>query len=77
MNYDFTTGSGQALGNHMIYRDPIGVFTVGDINHDGFIDLSDLLLIDNNVYDLFTGYTVTDVNGHGLVDQLDLFLSKC
>ena len=74
MNYDFTTGSGQALGNNMIYKGSNWCIHSGDINQDGFIDLSDLLLIDNDVYNLVTGYTVTDVNGDGLVNQSDLSL---
>ena len=46
-----------------------------DINHDGLVDLSDLIAVDNDNATFTTGYTITDLNGDGLVDLSDLIIA--
>jgi hypothetical protein len=75
MNYDFTTDSAKAYGKNMKKSGTKWVFYEGDVNQDGFIDLSDEVVINNDVNIFKTGYVRTDVNGDKIVDLTDLLIT--
>ncbi|MDQ3021726.1 MAG: hypothetical protein M3R36_14315 [Bacteroidota bacterium] len=75
LSYDFTTSSSKAYGNNQILTGTKYCIYNGDVNQDGAIDLSDLGLIDNDVYNFNTGYLTSDVNGDGVADISDLEIS--
>lgn len=74
-NYNFTTSSSMAYGNNMVLK--LGRYCnySGDVNQDGIIDLSDLILIDNDVYFSVTGYVNTDLDGNNIVDLSDMAIA--
>lgn len=75
MAYNFTTDSAKAFGNNMTKRGSRWVLYGGDVNRDGFVDVSDLSLIDNDVNGFLSGYVVTDLNGDDFVDVTDLAIA--
>lgn len=70
-SYDFTSAQSQAFGNNQKFKINRWCLYSGDANQDGFIDVSDLSLIDNDVFNIVTGYVKTDVNGDNVVDLTD------
>lgn len=72
MSYDFTTDSLKSFGANMTKKGSKWCIYSGDVNQDGFIDLFDLITIDNSIFQSTTGYVVTDVDGNGVVDLGDL-----
>lgn len=46
----------------------------GDANQDGFIDLEDFSMVENDVWNMITGYTATDLTGDDFVDIEDLVI---
>ena len=78
LNYDFTTAETQAFGNNMsqINSAPLrfGIYS-GDVNQDGIIDLTDVLMIYNDANVFGSGYVVTDITGNGLVDLNDVLIA--
>lgn len=75
LNYDFTDNSGKAFGDNMIQKGIKWTVFSGDINHDGFIDLTDILEIFNDATELLTGYVNTDLNGDNIVDLTDVLIA--
>lgn len=61
-----------AFDNNMKEVEP-GVWAIysGDIDQDGFIDLIDQIMLDNDISSFASGYIPTDLNGDGYVDLLD------
>jgi hypothetical protein len=79
-DYDFTSAQTQAYGNNLIHKGTKWCIYSGDVTgtgglQDGIVDLSDLIAIDNDNANYFTGLVKTDVNGDGLVDLSDLILA--
>jgi len=77
-SYDFTFATFQAYGANMVQVDTspdLFAFYSGDVNQDGVIDGSDLLLIDNDASNFVTGYVPTDINGDEFVDGSDAAIS--
>jgi bacillolysin len=72
--YDFTSVQTSAYGNNLLLKGGKYCLYSGDVNQDGLVDLSDLILIDNDNANYVTGEVITDVNGDGLVDLSDLVL---
>ena len=70
--YDFTSSLSQAYGNNMINVDSVASFYSGDVNQDGQIELSDVLMTFNDASEYQTG--VTDLNGDGITDLNDLLI---
>ncbi|WP_337873174.1 endonuclease/exonuclease/phosphatase family protein [Ignavibacterium sp.] len=70
--YDFTTSSGKAYGNNLKLMNGKWCIITGDVNQDGFIEISDL----NNVFinDVLNigGYVNTDLNGDSITDSADV-----
>ena len=75
----FSVDAFYAFGNNQIQVDnsPYNVFAFysGDVNQDGFIDLTDVLTIYNDANNFLTGYVVTDLNGDSIVDLTDLLIA--
>lgn len=67
-NYDFTTSASQAYGSNLQLKGTKYCFYSGDVNQDGTIDLSDVGLIDNDAFNIVSGFAVTDLNADGIVD---------
>ena len=76
--YDFSNANSQAYGNNMaqVNTSPVkfALFS-GDVNQDGFVELSDVVLIYNDASNFVTGYANTDVNGDNLIDLSDLLIT--
>lgn len=68
MVYNFSTDSAKAYGNNMKKAGTRWVIFGGDVKQDGFVDLDDNTLIENDAYNFVSGYVKTDVNGDNFVD---------
>jgi hypothetical protein len=75
LSFNLTTGQGQAYGNNLVQKGGKWSIYSGDVNHDGLVDLSDLIEVDNDNATFTTGYTSTDLNGDGFVDLSDLIIA--
>lgn len=71
--YHFTWSDLMAYGQNQVAIGPwwYALYS-GDVNKDGIIDISDLVLIDNDAHSSATGYLATDVTGNNVVDLSDL-----
>ncbi len=76
--YDFTSGLSQSFGSNSVQVDssPLryGIFC-GDVDQNGTVDLSDVVLIFNDAANFLQGYLNTDVTGDRMVDLNDLTLT--
>lgn len=75
LNYDFTFAAAQAFGNNMVLKGTKYCLYSGDVTQDGSIDLSDVILINNNASSFVTGYVNTDANGNSIVDLTDVLIA--
>ncbi|MBK8981729.1 MAG: T9SS type A sorting domain-containing protein [Ignavibacteria bacterium] len=66
------TVAGNTYANNFFDAGKRTVMHSGDVNQDGFIDLEDYSLIENDVWNFTTGYAATDLNGDEFVDLEDL-----
>ena len=77
--YNFSNASSQTFGNNIKQVDTsplrFAVFS-GDVNHDGFINLADVVGIYNDAGNFVTGYKVTDVNGDSITDLSDVIIAN-
>ncbi len=76
INYDFRSSASQAYGNNLKLINGIYCIYSGDVNRDGYIDLTDMLRIDNDASNLLHGYHDTDIDRDGLVDLSDLLIAE-
>jgi hypothetical protein len=76
VNYDFSDMAARAYGSNLKLLEPgiYGVFA-GDVNNDGVVNLTDLMLINTDAATFARGYMNPDVNGDGIVDALDFILT--
>lgn len=72
MSYDFTSGLNSAFGNNLILKGGRYCLFSGDVNQDGFIELSDLNQIYNAANNFTTGYSPEDINGDNVVELSDI-----
>jgi hypothetical protein len=73
----FTTTALSTFGNNAIKVDNSPsrfAFYNGDVNQDGSVDLSDIVLVFNDANTFASGYIVTDVTGDDFADLSDLTL---
>ncbi len=70
--YDFTTAATQAYGSNMKELES-GVFGLygGDVNQDGYINVSDREMVQTKVLEIAKGYVSEDVNGDGYINVSD------
>jgi len=75
----YSVNSIYAYGNNEIQVDasPYNVFAFysGDVNQDGAIDLTDVIMIYNGANSFQTGYVVTDLTGDNTVDLTDVIIA--
>lgn len=69
--YNFTTSLSMAYGDNMVDSAGVASFFSGDVNQDGVIDGSDVMITSNDAYNFVTGYVSSDLNGNGVVDGND------
>jgi hypothetical protein len=75
-NYDFTTSASQAYGNNLKLKGGKYCMFSGDVFQDGFIDGSDLIVIDNDAYSFSSGrFLPSDLNGDGFTDAQDMLIA--
>ncbi|HMS34322.1 MAG TPA: proprotein convertase P-domain-containing protein [Ignavibacteria bacterium] len=79
LEYDFTNSSTKAFGNNMIQADTgpnkFAIYS-GDVDQNGFINLTDVLNIYNDAGIFVTGYKITDINGDNVSDLNDIILAN-
>jgi hypothetical protein len=77
-NFDFYSSQSKAYGNNLkqVDNSPV-IFAVysGDVNQDGFVDLTDVLTINNDANIFLSGYVVSDLTGNDLVDLTDVLMA--
>lgn len=73
-NYDFTTSASQAFGNNMKLKGIEFCMFSGDLDNNGNVDVSDLIMVYNDQLNFVTGNVITDVNGDDIVDSDDLII---
>lgn len=76
--YDFTSGQVQSFGSNSVQVDnsPVryGIYC-GDVNQNGTVDLSDVVLISNDAGNFLQGYLDTDITGDRTVDLNDITMT--
>lgn len=73
--YDFTASTAQAYGNNLKLKGSKYCIYSGDVNQDGFINLSDVIPINNDASNFVSGnYLVADLTGDNIVDLTDVSL---
>lgn len=74
-SYNFTTSNTQAYGDNLKLKGNKYCMFSGDVNQDGYINLSDLIPINNDASVFISGdYIVTDLTGDNVVDLTDVTL---
>lgn len=77
-DYNFTTSASNAYGNNLINVDSsplrFAAFS-GDVDQNGYINLSDVLNVYNAASIFITGYAVSDVTGNNFTDLTDLLIT--
>jgi hypothetical protein len=74
--YDFTSSVSQAYGNNLKLKGTKSCLISGDVNQDRIVDGSDLLEIDNDLFNYLSGrYLRTDLNGDGYADAGDMLIA--
>lgn len=77
-NYTFNDLTTKAYGNNMLQIDTSPLrygFYSGDVDQNGFIDLSDVITIYNAASAFAAGYIITDVNGDNIADLSDILIA--
>ncbi|MEO8665233.1 MAG: hypothetical protein ABI462_07040 [Ignavibacteria bacterium] len=75
LNYNFTPAATQAFGNNEILRGTKYCIYSGDVNQNGNVNLTDILLIYNDVTNFVTGYKATDVTGDNITNLNDMLIA--
>lgn len=70
--YDFTTAQNKAFGNNLVLKGGKWCIYSGDVNKDGYINSTDLILISNGANNYSEGYLSADLTGDFFVDLNDL-----
>ena len=74
-HYNFTSSASQAFGNNLILKSGKYCDYSGDVNQDGFVNLTDVITVFNASSVFTSGYAVTDVNGDNIVDLTDITIA--
>ncbi|MEZ4821552.1 MAG: hypothetical protein R2942_03710 [Ignavibacteria bacterium] len=74
--YNFTTAASQAYGGNEILKNTKYCQYSGDVNQNGVIDLTDVILINNDASAFLSGYVVTDINGDRYIDLSDIVIAS-
>lgn len=73
-SYNFTDNSSKAFGNNLKLKGTKWCILAGDVSQDGIADLFDLTEIDNDMFNVSSGYRDTDLTGDYIVNSSDLML---
>jgi photosystem II stability/assembly factor-like uncharacterized protein len=79
ISYNFTNAITKAFGNNQVQVDasPVGYAVYsGDMNQDGFINLTDVLGVYNAASSFVNGYVPSDMNGDYLTDLTDILITN-
>lgn len=71
-NYDFTTSNNKAYGDNLKLLNGKWCMITGDVNQDGFIEISDLVSVFINSVLNSGGYVNTDLNGDSFTNSSDV-----
>jgi hypothetical protein len=74
-SYDFTNATSQAFGSNLILNGSKYCIYSGDADQDGFVNLSDVILIYNDANNFINGYVRTDLNGDNISDLNDMIIA--
>ncbi|MBP9192456.1 MAG: hypothetical protein KBF96_07885 [Ignavibacteria bacterium] len=76
--YNFANDPSMTYGNNVtqVDTDPLYAFYSGDVNDDDAIDLSDVIIINNDAGIFTSGYIISDLNGDNTTDLSDVLLAK-
>lgn len=75
-SYDFTNSNSKAYGNNLKLKGSKYCIYSGDINKDGFINLTDIVNVYNSSTNFVSGrYITEDLNGDNVVDLNDVTIS--
>jgi endonuclease/exonuclease/phosphatase family metal-dependent hydrolase len=72
LTYDFTSSSNKAYGDNLKLKGNKWCIYSGDVNQDGFINVTDLNLVYSNNVSGLTGYNESDLNGDFFTEIEDL-----
>jgi hypothetical protein len=73
VKYNFTTSASQAYGNNLKLKGSKYCIYSGDINQSGFVDATDMSILDNAAFNAVTGrFIPSDLNGDNIVDSDDM-----
>ena len=72
LTYDFTTAQNKAYGNNLKLINGNWCIYSGDVNQDGFVDITDLTQVFNDNINGLNGYIDTDLNGDMFTEIEDL-----
>ncbi|MBI2419225.1 MAG: hypothetical protein HYV28_15255 [Ignavibacteriales bacterium] len=72
--YDFSVDSTKAFGNNLRKKNGKWCILSGDVNQDGFVDFTDLTMVDNASAMFLSGYRPEDVDGNNFTDMSDLII---
>jgi hypothetical protein len=79
LEYNFTDNIAKAYTDGsilpMIQKNGKWCIKNGDVNHDGSVDITDLIAIDNDASSFVTGYVDTDCTGDDVIDLSDLIIA--
>ncbi|MDZ4712872.1 MAG: endonuclease [bacterium] len=73
--YNFTISITQAYGENLVFRNSKFCIYSGDVNQDGSVDVTDILLVYNDASNFTEGYVSTDINGDNFVDITDQIIA--
>jgi endonuclease G len=78
LSYDFTSAQTQAYGNNLKQIVPGTKWCIysGDVNQDGYVNVTDLIAVNNDAFNLVTGYVVTDLTGDLYTNLPDLIIDN-
>jgi len=72
--YNYTTSDTMAFGNNMKLKGSRWTNFSGDIDRDGTVDVSDIVITNNDAANFASGYIVSDVNGDEFTDVSDIVI---
>ena len=75
-NYNFTTSASQAYSENMKLIGSKYCLYSGDVDQNGSINLTDVLLIYNDACNFVYGNVVNDLNGDNIVDLQDMIIAS-